>query len=216
MRSDVATRDLREELAAIPGVSDAEISITEDDRPTAVVWLDGTRDDDEVRGKIEALIGRSIPASDTGEPTPTKRSGLGRGLDSLIPDVARSSIPAQLLDGGTNRDVAETGITEIDRVAVVETQGAVVVEMEDGLGNLFTSTVGPDGSIDKAVLDAVKQATGVPDSTDVSLVDVAANRSDLVVAEASDGRARGAGVAHIEFGRPYAVAKAAWQALKSL
>lgn len=211
----MATRDLREELAAIPGVSDAEISIAEDDRPTAVVWLDGSRDDEEVRGRIEALIGTSVPAVGRDDRATAKRSGLGKGLDSLMPDGAMSSVPAQLRGSGGSGP-AFGSATTIDRVAVAETHGKVVVELEDRFGNVFTSTVGPDGSIDSAVLDGVRQLVGAQESVEIQLVDVIADRSDLVVAEASNGTARGAGAAHVEFGRPYAVATAAYRALTSL
>lgn len=212
----MATRDLRDELAAIPGVSDAEITFTDDDRPTAKVWLDGTRDGDEVRSRIESLLGRLIPSVGPNEPTQGKRSGLGRGLEVLLPDSALEPVPAQLRDEAGTGGAARDAVAPIDRVAVVETYGSVVVELEDRVGNLFTSTVGPGGSIDGAVLDAVKQLVGASDDTVLAIIDVAIDRPDLVVAEAVSGDARGVGIAHVGFGRPYAVASAAYQALASL
>jgi hypothetical protein len=212
----VATRDLRDELASIPGVSDAEITITDDERPTAVVWLDGTRGDEEVRTTIEALLGQSIPVVHSDEEPPPKRSGLGKGLDALLPGAENDPVPAQLLGDDGARAAAQARGGFIDRVAVVEDHGAVVVEVEDRLGNTYRSVVGDGGSIDSAVLDAVRQLVGAPDDLAADIVEVALDRPDLVIVEVTDGKRKAAGIAHIGFGRPYAVARAAHQAFTSL
>ncbi len=216
MRSAVATRDLRNELAAIPGVSDAEISVSEDNRRTAKVWLDGTRDSDEVRDRIESLLGRSIPVGPADGDTPEKRTGLGRGLETLLPDLPVEPVPAQLRAAEQAWVPSTSGVAAIDRVAVVETHGSIVVEVTDEAGNTFTSTVDSGGIIDEAVLEAIRQLFGAEADTFLEVVDVVAERTDLVVVEASKDDMRGVGAAHVEFGRPYAVAVAAHRALTSL
>ena len=60
----MATRDLKDELVAIPGVSDAEVTLVDNAPPVARVWLDGTRDGDEVRLRVEALLGRELPTQE--------------------------------------------------------------------------------------------------------------------------------------------------------
>jgi hypothetical protein len=216
MRSAVATRDLRNELAAIPGVSDAEISVSEDNRRTAKVWLDGTRDSDEVRDRIESLLGRSIPAGPADGDTPEKRTGLGRGLETLLPDLPVEPVPAQLRAAEQAWGPSTSGVAAIDRVAVVETRGSIVVEVTDEADNTFTSTVDSGGIIDEAVLEAIRQLFGAGVDVFLEVVDVVFERTDLVVVEASRGDMRGVGAAHVEFGRPYAVAVAAHRALTSL
>ena len=212
----MATGELRNELAAIPGVSDAEISVSDDNRRTAKVWLDGTRDSDEVRDRIQSLLGRTIPAVEPDEGPTGKRSGLGRGLETLLPDSAFHPVPAQLRTADEPGAASEGVGASIDRVAVVETHGSVVVEVTDDAGTTFTSTVGDGGVIDWAVLDAVRRLFGASEDTVLEVVDVLLDRADLVVVELSRGDVRGAGVSHIEFGRPYAVAMAAHQALRSI
>ena len=212
----MATRDLRNELAAIPGVSDAEISVSDDNRRTAKVWLDGTRDSDEVRDRIESLLGRSIPAGPADGETPEKRTGLGRGLETLLPDLPVEPVPAQLRAAEHARVTSTGAVAAIDRVAVVETHGSIVVEVTDDGGNTFTSTVDNGGIIDEAVLEATRQLVGAGVDVSLEVVDVVSERTDLVIAEASKGDMRGVGAAHVEFGRPYAVAVAAHRALTSL
>jgi hypothetical protein len=216
MRSAVATRDLRNELAAIPGVSDAEISVSEDNRRTAKVWLDGTRDSDEVRDRIDSLLGRSVPAGPADGDAPEKRTGLGRGLETLLPDLPVEPVPAQLRAAEHAQGTSIADVAAIDRVAVVETHGSIVVEVTDDAGNTFTSTVDSGGIIDDAVLQAIRQLFEAADDAFIEVVDVVSGRSDLVIVEASKGDMRGVGAAHVEFGRPYAVAVAAHRALSSI
>jgi hypothetical protein len=212
----VATRDLRNELASIPGVSDAEVLVTADNQRTAKVWLDGTRDSDEVRGRIESLLGPSVPSVKPAEGTPGKRSGLGRGLETLLPDMALEPVPAQLRDADQIVDSPKSIREPIDRVAIAETHQSVVVEVTDRAGSTFASTVDSGGSIDWAVMDAVRRSFGASNDTELEVVEVVSERADLVVVEVSMGGMRGAGAAHVEFGRPYAVALAAHRALTSL
>ncbi len=195
----MATRDLRNDLAAIPGVSDAEISVSEDNRRTAKVWLDGTRDSDEVRERIESLLGRSVPTSPADGDTPEKRTGLGRGLETLLPDLPVEPVPAQLRAAEQAWGPSTSGVAAIDRVAVVETHGSIVVEVTDEAGNTVTSTGDAGGISDEAVWEATRQLFGDGVGAFLVVVDVVAERNDLVVVEASRGDMRGVGAAHVEF-----------------
>lgn len=210
MRSTVATRDLRDELAAIAGVANVEVTLADGNSTTAHVWLDGTRDGDEVRDSVESLLGRSVSVVDPDEITVGKRSGLRKGLDSLAASAALDPIPVQLRRATVGRTVS------VDRVTVVESRGSVMVEITDGAGHVFAETVGESWDIDGAVLDAVKQLTGASGDTRLQVCRPATDRSDLVVVEAFSGGTKAAGAAHVEFARPYAVARAALQALASL
>lgn len=199
---------IKDELASIPGIEDLEITIREGKPPLARVWLDGSRSSEEVRERIDALLGSAIPKPDIVEPaTPTRRSGLGKGLDSLIPGAGDGAVPTHL------RSRRETRGTSIERVAVVEHASGITVEVEDGAGHRFVSDVGTDRSIDRAVLSAVRSMTGVPVEVtfDLGVTQVAGSRV-LVVTATMDGRTS-AGASVITFGRPFAVADAAHKAV---
>jgi len=201
--------NLRDELVAIPGVADAEVTLVDDDAPAARIWLDGSRDGEEVRGKVEALLGRQIPSA-APVPPGQRRSGLGKGLDTLIPGVDSDPVPSQL------KPQAESRAASVTRVAVVESDAAVSVEIEDGAGNRYTADVGATGSIDDAVLVAATAMASVPEGVvfGVNEVDVDGIRVLVVVARHSGQTS--AGASPIDFGRPFAVAKAARQALDGL
>ncbi|MDA2979357.1 MAG: hypothetical protein O3B42_06315 [Actinomycetota bacterium] len=203
----MAARDLKDELVAIPGVSDAEVTLVDNVPPVARVWLDGTRDGDEVRLRVQALLGGRLPVQEPAQ----RRSGLGKGLDILIPDGdGDHRVPVQLKAQGESRAVL------VARVAVVESALAVTVEIEDGAGNIHTADVGPSGSIDDAVLEAAAALSGAPEHVAFGIAEVEIGDARVLVVSASiDGR-RSAGASTVEFGRPFAVARAARQALESL
>lgn len=197
--------NLKDELIAIPGVADAEVTLLDEAPPVARVWLDGSRGTAEVREKVEALLGRNIPA--VGTAPPTRRTGLGKGLDTLLPDREVEPVPAHL------RPWAEARSLSITRVAVVESDSLVTVEIEDGAENVFTAAVGDGGSIDDAVLRAAVALAGAPAGVNLEVADVDVDGAPVVVVTATlDGRIT-AGASPVDFGRPYALAKAARQAL---
>ncbi len=208
----MATRDLKDELVAIPGVSDAEVTLVDDAPPVARVWLDGTREGAEVRERVQALLGRQLPVGEPNQASLPRRSGLGKGLDTLIPDGVgdRHRVPAQL------KANAESRALSVSRVAVVESASTVTIEIEDGAGNVHTADVGPSGSIDDAVLEAAAALSGAPREVLFGIAEVQIAGARVLVVSASVDDRRSAGASTVEFGRPFAVARAARQALDSL
>jgi hypothetical protein len=101
----------------------------------------------------------------------------------------------------------------VARVAVVESDATVTVEIEDGAENVFTALVDDGGSIDDAVLRAVMTMTGTPADAVIEIADVdVGGVAVLVVTASMDGRLK-AGASPVDFGRPFALARAARQAL---
>lgn len=202
----MTTGKLRDELMAIPGVADVEVSLLDEAPPVARIWLDGSRGHDEVRERVEALLGREIPPVGT---PPVRRSGLGKGLDTLMPDRATEPVPTHL------KPSSESRASSIARVAVVESDASVTVEIEDGAQRVFTAEVGDGGSIDAAVLEAVIAMTGAPDDAVLETTDVDLGGIQVLVVTASIDGVVSAGVSPVDFGRPFALARAARQALDS-
>ena len=147
------------EVEAIPGVASAEVTFAEGQPPLARVWLDGTRDPEEVRLRVSALLGSHLP---TGTPTerPARRSGLGKGLTELIAeDHGPTGLP-HLNGSGDFIAVHPAATPSLARVGVAETDASVIVEVEDALGTRSEAVVGDDGSIDLAVIRAVRGLLG--------------------------------------------------------
>lgn len=206
----MTTDNLRDELAALPGVASAEVTIPDDQRPIARVWLDGTKAGTEVRELVDVLLGRAVPPQpEEADQTSRRRSGLGRGLDDLLPSDGPHPVPMQFQPDAGQRSV-------IARVAVIETGRGVSVEVEDSKGRCATVPVGSDGSIDSAVVCAIREVLGLAEATDLHVEDLEATDGPLVVATAVQDNRRTAGAAFIEFGRPSAVARAVFQALTDL
>ncbi|MCZ7532864.1 MAG: hypothetical protein M5U23_05595 [Acidimicrobiia bacterium] len=206
----MATRNLKDELGEIPGVRSVELTLTGERAPLARVWLDGTRDGEEVREQVDALLGGHVPVIDSTDTVPMRRGGLGKGLDSLLPDSHQDRVPAQL------KSKTESRALSVQRVAVVESVDTVTVEIEDGAGNIHTADVGPSRSIDEAVLRAAADLSGASDEVVFGVSEVEIDDVRIVVVSAKTEDRRAAGACPVEFGRPFAVARAARQALESL
>lgn len=213
----VTSEQLDDQLESIPGVASAEVQLTDDGPPVARVFLDGTRSPSEVRDRVEALLGSVVPdrPDPSEDPTPKRRrSGLGRGLGEVIESHDAQAQPAHLV--GRAPAVAPAPVVvppaELTRVAVVETRDGVHVEVEDSLGKRSTAPVME--SIDDAIAAAVADLLVLGTAWDVSVSQTATDHGDAVVATAlgPDGR-RVAGAALVEYGRPWAVARALVTAL---
>lgn len=86
------------------------------------------------------------------------------------------------------------------------------VEVQDSAGNRSSAQV--HGSIDEAIVSAVADLLGVGDEWGVSLSDTETDHGRVVVVTARNTEGeRVAGAACIEFGRPWAVARALVEAL---
>jgi len=206
----VAVYELKDELLAIPGVASAQVTLDDGETPIARVWLDGTREADEVRERINALLGSAVPNVESKpqseDPVLKRRKGLGRGLPDLLDDDEKS--PAHLHAGTVaDRDMA------LQRVGIIESLDGVAVEVENDSGTVRTVPVGPDGSIDAAVIEAVCSLIGITDTRSVEISDLTSNEGELVITTArSEDDERIAGAAFVDFGRPWALAKAIMQA----
>lgn len=203
----MTTENLRADLGALPGVAAAEVIIREDEPPVARVWLDGTRPSDEVRELVDGLVGRSIPSIVLPrQTTQRRRTGLGRGLSDLIPNDLQNPVPTHLQPAAGQRPA-------ISRVAVIESVEGVIVEIEDGTGDIYSEPVGDSGGVDEAVMNAVTMI--VDDSQDLRMeiteIETAVGTVVMVTAVGDDRRSVGA--AFVEHGRPYAVARAGLTAL---
>ncbi len=206
----MTTDNLRDDIAALPGVASAEVTIRDDHGPTARVWLDGTKAGTEVRELVDILIGRAVVAEpEEGEQPSKRRSGLGRGLNDLLPSDGPHPLPTHLQPDAGQRPI-------IVRVAVVETADGVSLEVEDSKGRCAAVPIEADGSTDAAAVVAVREVLAVDGDIEVHFEDLEAADGLLVVATAKIGDKRTAGAAFVEFGRPSAVARAVFQALSDI
>ena len=206
----MTTSDLRDDLDALPGVATAEVVLRDDETPVARVWLDGTRDGDEVRELVDALLGRSIPSVVLPrQKTQRRRIGLGRGLGDLIPNDEQNPLPTQLQPTAGQRPA-------IVRVAVIESIAGVTIEIEDGTGYVFCESVGDEGTIDRAVMNGVASIVDGSQDARIEVTDVeTVDGTVLMVTAIRDGQ-RSVGAAFVEYGRPYALARAGLIALSDL
>jgi len=206
----VTTENPRDDLAAIPGVASAEVTIEQDETPVARVWLDGTKDGTEVRELVDALLGKSVPELDVAtHDVPRRRGGLGRGLEDLLPEDDSHPVPSQFQPDVTNRPSVAT-------VSVVESSSGVFVTVTDNKDREASVSVDGHGSIDAAVISAVSKLFGIDDSIQVSVGDFDVATGSVLVATAWDDVSRAAGAAFVEFGRPSAVARAVFQAMAGM
>ncbi len=203
----MASHDLQDRLQAIPGVASAEVTLHDDQAPVARVYLDGSRDEREVRERVDALLGSSVPK--TTVPAPRKRGGLGRGLDDLLNEEPPDVAPAHI-NGTQPRPV----VHKLSKVGVVETADGVVVELAGEDGFVEQVPVGTDGSIDAAVIVGMRRILGIPESTYITVRNVDSGQGTMVVAAVTtDTGVRLAGAAFVEFGRPWAAANAVLNAV---
>lgn len=206
----MASEQLNDQLAAIPGVASAEVTLPDDDGPpVARVVLDGSRDPEEVRSRINALLGASLPPVPEAIPVVgRRRSGLGRGLGEVIEEQGADREPAHL------RPATEPVTADIVSVGVVETTDGVHVEVEDDAGNRRTHLVDASGSIDDAIIGAVEALLGIGHYVTITIADASTPEGDVVLATAVTATGtRTVGAAYVEFGRPWAVARAICRSL---
>ena len=200
--------NLSADLDALPGVASAEVTQHEDETPVARVWMDGTKDGDEVRSLVDALLGRAIPSVVLpGQKPHRRRAGLGRGLSDLIPNDESIAVPAHLRPASRQRRT-------INFVALIESASGVSVAIEDGKGAVHSVRVDGDMDVDRAVMESVRTLVGGSEDARMEAQDVETGDGLLLVVTAVRGGRRSAGVAFVERARPYAVARAALVALR--
>ena len=202
--------NLREDLDALPGVAAAEVALNDEAVPVARVWLDGSLSGEDVRGLVDGLVANTMPSVVLPqEKRPRRRIGLGRGLVDLLPTEEDARVPTHLQPSAGNGQ-------SIVGVAVIESNVGVTVEIESDERGVHSELVADDGDIEAAVVRGVIAIVGIG-------VDV---RLDTTYVESSDGSValvsvfhrgkRAVGAAFVEYGKPYAVARASFDALRDL
>ncbi|MCL1601445.1 MAG: hypothetical protein M3112_07920 [Actinomycetia bacterium] len=206
----MTTDNLRADLDALPGVAAAEVTLDNDAIPTARVWLDGTLSGDDVRHLVDELVANSMPSVVLPrQKAPRKRTGLGRGLVELLPSAEAESVPTHLQGPASNRQL-------IVGVAVIESVSGVTVEIESDERGVHSEPVADDGDIDKAVLRGVAAIVGASDDVRLDVTDVTSVGGSVLLVSAFRNEARSVGAAFVEYGRPYAIARAGIAALRDL
>jgi hypothetical protein len=204
---DVTTDNLRANLVALPGVASAEVTLDDESVPVARVWLDGTLPGDDVRDLVDGLVASSMPSVVLPkQKAPRRRIGLGRGLVDLLPSQDTDLVPAQL-QPSTSLGHSIVGI------AVVESSEGVTVEIESDVGGVHRELVADEGDIDRAVMNGIAAIAGVGDDVQLEIAEVASGDGLVLVVSAFHGDERAVGAAFVEYGRPYALARAGLSAL---
>jgi hypothetical protein len=227
VRGSVLLTNLRGAVLAVDGIAAAEIESGSDRAPTVRVWLDGTRTADLVSADVKKVLegARLHAASSAGEggglevpeigsagdaaaaaTSPdtnggARRTGLGRGLEALIP----ASDPELI---GANR---------LESVGLEESAIGTVVRAADRTGRVAVVPVEPEQSLNQAVAAAVAELSGVPGLPVVVAVEVRriAGSPVLIAIIDHDGR-RTSGSALVDSGMAYVLGRAIWSALRSL
>ncbi len=157
---------------------------------------------------VRAVDDTDTSRHDATEQPAKRRSGLGRGLSDLLPVEEPGALPTHLQPESGQR-------TAVSRVVVAESSEVVVVEMEDSAGARVSVPV-VDGDVDRAIVDAAVALAGAGSAVSVRTRDIETDDGLLVLATATRGRARAASAAFVEYGRPFAVARAVFEAVQDL
>ncbi len=213
--------ELQAAVLGIPGVVGAVVGRTPEGRPTVRVWTDDTRDPEDLQADVRALLARARALEDyeaesatvVPEPKrPSKKSGLGRGLDALFSDSGEEPAAGHLLAIDLSAPPA------LDMIAIEESASGVTVRAVDTARNMAeTKVIGGSGSINPAIVAAVAELTGElppPRLASVELRDTEAAAVLVVTLELADTTIA-AGAAVVQGGMPFTLGKAAWAAIRS-
>jgi hypothetical protein len=228
----MSVQELQTAVRAVPGISVADVEPRDANGPLVRVWLDGSRDADEVAADVRLILGQHGYATresilrdadgsaeeDDGASRPPnqRRSGLGRGLDSLIPASAEEEPPAHLQVAPPLQVSPEPPRLEL--VATEETADGVAVRAADSHGRAAISPMSRDDELHPAITAAVGGLFGEPnpprligfETHEVGEVSVLT----CVIETAKGDIATGSAVAAA--GLPFTLGKAVWAALESL
>lgn len=210
--------ELHDAVLAVAGIAGAEVEPREDAGPAIRVWLDGSRTAATVSAEVGRVLEsagyrtssepkRTVDTGDVAAPRApangtTRRSGLGRGLEALIPSPDPEPVPRPI---------------RLDMIAIEESATGTVVRAVDGAGRSAVAPVRNERSLNGAVATAVAGLLGFGEAPTVRAVEVRqlAGSSVLVVVIEVDGRPV-SGAAVIESGMPFALGTALWSALRSV
>jgi hypothetical protein len=213
----VTWQQLQGEVLAVPGIAAAEVEARPDQGPFVRVWLDGTRDAAAVAADVRRVLDKAGYGTEEGAgsgpaaATPLdgrngRRSGLGRGLEALIPPAE----PAQTVVAAEGR--------RLDMIAVEETASGTVVRAIDNAGKAAVAPVPLGNGLNAAVTATVAGLLGLgepPRLEAVEVRDLASSPVLMVVIATSDGR-RASGSAIVEAGMPFTLGRAVWAAIQAL
>jgi hypothetical protein len=205
------------------------------------VWVDDTRNPEDLQAEVRALVARAQalrsldspavvrPAATAEDDTPAqeaaavrsissataapvRRSGLGRGLESLIPDAAHEPVPGHLVAIDLTRALS------LEMIAIEESASGVTVRAVDTARNVAEAKViGGASSVNPAIVGAVAELLGelpTPRLASVELRDTEVAAVLVVTLELADTTVA-AGAAVVQGGMPFTLGKATWAAIQS-
>lgn len=215
---------LRRELLAVPGVAEAVVDESEGSPRVRVVLAPGA---------IAAVVGAAVQdvlathgissrfANGTRPAPPPPAAGGPAVAPAPEPEVARpdsrrDDVPAEPVVESV-RAAAEGPVGELATLSVEESAGEILVVATASDGRRFSrrSTAAGPESVAAAVVAVVGTLIDgrAPRLLGVWFADRAESEVVTVVLERRDG-SRHAGAAVVRVGRPYAVARAVWEALR--
>lgn len=225
----VSLEELQAAVLGIPGVVGAKIAESPSGPPSVRVWTDDSRDPGELRSEVKSIVARAQLATPRPEPEAPgedtvrgissaadipghRRSGLGRGLDTIIAGAGAEKPPAHLI----SIDLAAAPVLEL--IAVEETATGVTVRAVDSAKSVAEAKViGGPGSINPAIVAAVAELHGempAPRLVSVELRDTELAAVLVVTLELADTTVA-AGAAVVQGGMPFTLGRATWWAITS-
>ncbi len=224
----MSVQELQTAVRAVPGISVADVEARDTNGPLVRIWLDGSRDADEVAADVRLVLGEygyatreSIlrdPEVDEPAPLPVspRRSGLGRGLDSLIPASTDDAAPAHLKAATPLR--VPPAPPRLDLVATEEKANGIAVRAVDSHGRAVIAPINGDDELHRAVTAAVGGLFGEPDPPRLigfETHEVGGVAVLTCVIETANGDV-GTGSAVVAAGLPFTLGNAVWSALEAL
>ena len=189
---------LRDELLRVPGVESADI---EGDALTP----------QGVRVRLAA----GVDAAAVGEEVQRVLAAHGLRSEMAQPDkpVSVQTLPELTPRSGLPRRQTDESLS---KVAIVESSEGITVRVETNAGRVADRPAAGGSRLDEAVVGAVSELIGVaPTPIILAIDDHDVDGIDVVSILVEAGRDRLAGSSVVEGGRPYALGRATWMALRS-
>lgn len=207
---------LQQLVSDISGVNRVEVDLREDGSPHIRVWMDGSASNEDVGAEIQEILA-SIPDSeeDTEEP-PSRRSGLGRGLNELLAANGETQpLPHFAPAPEPEPDIATNPLAHLVLVAVEESAGGIAVRVADSDRGVAFSPVEDSRSLNQAVTSAVARLRQKRPSPRLEGVEVReiAGETVLTVVLLLDSGEKVSGAEIVRGGLPFTLGRAVWKAL---
>ena len=101
-------------------------------------------------------------------------------------------------------------------VAVIESTSGVIVEIESDQRGVHSELVTEDGGVDRAAIRGITAIAGIGEDVGIDITDAESGDGLIVLVTAVRGGTRTVGAAFVEYGRPYAIARAGLDAISEL